>query len=64
MNSIEQLVKRLQAGDTAVCRKVSEVEKKPISWLWPGRIARGKVSMIAGDPGWVNLSSPLILPHW
>ncbi len=32
-------------------RKISDVEMKPISWLWPYRFARGKVSMIAGDPG-------------
>jgi energy-coupling factor transporter ATP-binding protein EcfA2 len=34
-----------------VCKKLSEIEAKPIRWLWPGRIARGKVSMIAGHPG-------------
>ncbi len=32
-------------------RRISDVEAKPISWLWPYRFARGKVSMIAGDPG-------------
>src|SRR5215831_1137619 len=35
----------------AIVRRLSEVEAKPIRWLWPGRIARGKVSMIAGHPG-------------
>jgi RecA-family ATPase len=30
---------------------IADVEPKPISWLWPEKIARGKVSMIAGDPG-------------
>lgn len=34
-----------------VYRKMSDIEAKPIRWLWPGRIARGKVTMIAGDPG-------------
>jgi KaiC/GvpD/RAD55 family RecA-like ATPase len=34
-----------------IYRKMSEIEAKPIRWLWPGRIARGKVSMIAGHPG-------------
>lgn len=34
-----------------VIRRLSEVQAKPIRWLWPGRIARGKVSMIAGHPG-------------
>lgn len=32
-------------------RRMSDVEAKPIRWLWPGRIARGKVSMLAGHPG-------------
>jgi hypothetical protein len=32
-------------------RQASGIEAKPISWLWPGRIAKGKVSMIAGNPG-------------
>jgi putative DNA primase/helicase len=34
-----------------IVRRLSDVEAKPIRWLWPGRIARGKVSMIAGHPG-------------
>ena len=32
-------------------RCLSDVEAKPIRWLWPGRIARGKLTIIAGDPG-------------
>lgn len=32
-------------------RRVADIEAKPINWLWPDRIARGKVSMIAGNPG-------------
>ena len=35
----------------AVVRRLSDVRAFPIRWLWPGRIARGKVSMIAGHPG-------------
>ncbi len=31
--------------------RLADVEPKPITWLWPGRIARGKFSIIAGDPG-------------
>lgn len=30
---------------------LADVESKPISWLWKGRIARGKVTLLAGDPG-------------
>ena len=32
-------------------QQMSEIEPVPIRWLWPERIARGKVSMIAGNPG-------------
>lgn len=35
----------------AIFRRFSEIETRAIRWLWPGRIARGKVSMIAGNPG-------------
>lgn len=42
------------AGDpagTIVYRRASDIRAKPIRWLWQGRIARGKVSMLAGNPG-------------
>lgn len=32
-------------------RRLSDVQAKPIRWLWPGRFARGKVAMLAGHPG-------------
>ena len=32
-------------------RRLSDIDAKPVSWLWQGRIARGKVSIIAGNPG-------------
>ena len=37
------------AGDSEshiAYRRVSEIQAKPIRWLWQGRIARGKVSML------------------
>ncbi|MHB1949352.1 MAG: AAA family ATPase [Gammaproteobacteria bacterium] len=34
-----------------VFKKGSEIEIKPISWLWNGVIAKGKITMIAGNPG-------------
>lgn len=34
-----------------ICQRLSEIKAKPITWLWPGRIARGKPTMIAGNPG-------------
>jgi putative DNA primase/helicase len=32
-------------------RRVSEIVARPVNWLWPGRIARGKVTILAGHPG-------------
>ncbi len=29
----------------------SDVEPEEVQWLWPGRIALGKLTLIAGDPG-------------
>ncbi|MGB8437184.1 MAG: AAA family ATPase [Burkholderiales bacterium] len=34
-----------------ISRRLADVRAVPIRWLWPGRIARGKVTLIAGDPG-------------
>ena len=34
-----------------VTRRIADIEPKPVSWLWPDRIARGKVNIIAGNPG-------------
>ena len=31
--------------------RLAEVEPEPIRWLWPGRIALGKLTLLAGDPG-------------
>ncbi len=31
--------------------RLNTVEPKPITWLWPGRIAIGKLTMLSGDPG-------------
>jgi hypothetical protein len=30
---------------------VSEIDPRPVRWLWPGRIARGKLTIVAGHPG-------------
>src|SRR5262245_33549755 len=40
----------VEAG-SLVTRRLSDISAKPVSWLWPGRIARGKVSIVAGNPG-------------
>jgi hypothetical protein len=30
---------------------LANVESTPVNWLWPQRIARGKLTILAGDPG-------------
>lgn len=35
----------------ALLVRLSDIPPEPISWLWPGRIALGKLTLIAGDPG-------------
>ena len=34
-----------------VYRCLADVTAKPVEWLWPGMIACGKISIIAGNPG-------------
>jgi hypothetical protein len=31
--------------------RAADVPKKAVEWLWPGRIAIGKVTLLVGDPG-------------
>jgi putative DNA primase/helicase len=38
-------------GPALVMQRACDVEAKPIEWLWPGRIAIGKQTMLAGEPG-------------
>jgi RecA-family ATPase len=33
-----------------LCR-VSELRAEAVRWLWPGRLAPGKLALLAGDPG-------------
>jgi hypothetical protein len=39
------------APASAVLVRVSDVASQPVRWLWPHRIAYGKLSIIAGEPG-------------
>jgi hypothetical protein len=34
-----------------VAQRASEISPRSIEWLWPGRIARGKHTAVAGEPG-------------
>ncbi len=42
---------RFDAKDGLECETLADVVPEEIDWLWRGRIARGKVTMIVGDPG-------------
>ncbi len=35
----------------AIVKCFTDIQSVPISWLWTGRIALGKLTMVAGDPG-------------
>ncbi|HUO10497.1 MAG TPA: AAA family ATPase [Phycisphaerae bacterium] len=37
--------------ETLILRRFSNIQPKPIDWLWLHRIPRGKLSLLAGDPG-------------
>jgi len=32
-------------------RRLSDVERRVLVWLWPGRVPLGKLTLLAGDPG-------------
>lgn len=35
----------------SIVRKVANVQPEPVTWLWRDRVACGKVTLLAGDPG-------------
>jgi putative DNA primase/helicase len=39
------------SGPELITRRASEIPIEPIAWLWPGRIALGKLTLIAGEAG-------------
>jgi hypothetical protein len=62
--TVEQLYARIDAAPewrpavdperpttALIMQRASDLEAKPIEWLWPGRIAIGKQTMLAGEPG-------------
>jgi putative DNA primase/helicase len=34
-----------------IIQRASEITPEPIEWVWPGRLAIGKMTLVAGDPG-------------
>ena len=49
--SLEGTANSEPSGPILICRCASEIEPEHVEWLWPGRIAVGKQTCIAGDPG-------------
>lgn len=43
--------KPLPIDGAPVIVRLSDVKPEPVAWLWPGRFALGKLTLIAGDPG-------------
>jgi putative DNA primase/helicase len=39
-----------ESGEYTV-EKLSSIVPKPLTWLWPGRIPKGKLTVFAGNPG-------------
>jgi hypothetical protein len=35
----------------AIIRRLTNVDRELLDWLWPGRIPLGKLTLLAGDPG-------------
>jgi len=39
------------SGPELIARCAADVKPEPVEWLWPGRIALGKLTLIAGEAG-------------
>jgi hypothetical protein len=42
---------RMPPEEGSMTAPLSYVRDEPVEWIWPGRITRGKLTLIAGDPG-------------
>jgi putative DNA primase/helicase len=40
-----------EAQSGAIVTQLSTIAPEAVTWLWPGRVARGKSTVLAGDPG-------------
>jgi len=36
---------------SVLVQSINQLTSRPVSWLWPGRLALGKLAMLDGDPG-------------
>ncbi len=54
---IKRLVEEARPIDPSEVRggpvliRMADVKPEKVSWLWPGRVPRGKLTLLAGDPG-------------
>ncbi len=51
---LQEAASSLEGGGTywkPLVINLSEVQSEPVRWLWPGHLARGKLTMLSGDPG-------------
>ena len=39
------------SGPELIARCAADVKPEPVEWLWPGRVALGKLTLIAGEAG-------------
>ena len=46
-----QVLDDLDKPVPASCSPLCEIQPKTISWLWPGRLPLGMLTLLAGDPG-------------
>ena len=52
----DELAELISGGDKSlpnsplIMRCAADIEPEPIDWIWDGRIARGKLTVIGGDP--------------
>jgi putative DNA primase/helicase len=53
-----------EGAEEVMWRRMSEIEPEEVEWLWEGRFARGKLSLIVGDPeSGKSLFSALMAAH-
>ncbi len=51
VDRLQNISEHLAPGHRSVLLRVADVEPENIRWLWRGRIALGKLSLLVGDPG-------------
>jgi len=49
--SVDRPISSAHEASAIILTRVSDVTPQEVSWLWPRRIAEGKVTVIAGHPG-------------